>query len=679
MHVWAIALSKLRYLSGLGLGRFSIKRLACFLSITMTIWAGLSTVSAQSAPVHLPQPQTDLNSSMQHLVDPSQTLSAEAALKDLRAGKFQPFRAPNIQRDMSQSIHWLHVELHNEARTPGVWVYDAGIRTAFLAEIFLVQGDRIERVLHIANGSRNLPRDQNLNGVVAAIPLAPGAAVDILVRLRLSTDYSLLPTVADRDTYYRLRTGQSQWHFLFYGIILTMTVVGVLASYSLQFRAPLWYGGMMLSTMFWFLHMDGYAYTLIWSGDNYLNNLVVRPIFGLVCVFAGQFVISLFDLQRTHRTLYRVVQVAMVVAVAIAASALISDHRLVLAGYFAVGFIATMIYFASGIVGIVRRWDGSLQILIGSGAVLASSLVAASRIIDPALTPPLKEIEVLRLATMVEAACFLLAIWYRVSETRRAEAEASAQAIELLQSKVALTAELRRSDEEYSRAALLAERRRQTLAFATHDLSQPLASLRLTLYRSSGLPHHDRETLEKHCSYLQSIVETYLDDAEDAETQPAPVGRSEVFPARLILDATHAMYANEAERKGITLRCVPSSLHLSGDPLVTIRIMSNLVANALQHSGSDKVLFGCRASGDHVRLLVCDRGTGMSSAQLDALFAPGQKGELSEGKGLGLAIARDLAEGLGVPLTANSQKNRGTSFCLMLARADAAKVGVGRA
>ena len=216
----------------------------------------------------------------------------------------------------------------------------------------------------------------------------------------------------------------------------------------------------------------------------------------------------------------------------------------------------------------------------------------------------------------------------------RAEAEASAQAIELLQSKVALTADLRRSDEEYSKAALLAERRRQTLNFATHDLRQPLASLQLALHRSSSLPQHDRETLEKHCGYLQDIVETYLDGSDREEIAALPTGRSEAFPARLILDAVDALYAAEAERKGITLRCVPCSLHLRGDPLATIRIMSNLVANALQHSGSDKVLFGCRTGRDQVRLMVCDRGVGLPSDQLDALFAPGRKGAASNGRDL---------------------------------------------
>ena len=623
---------------------------------------------AHAAPLNLPQSRIDLTSELEHFADQSGALSATEVVDLQRAGAFVPFDSSVFRQFWSDGVHWFHVELSSQASTPGTWVLDTSLRTALEAEIFVLRDGRIERVFYLPNGPAQDIRDDSLQGIAAAIEIGPSETVSVLIKLHPSTDYFMKPRVSDQNAYQQARIRLTQWQFTFYGALLTMAVVGLLASLSMQLLAPLHYSAMLLVIIVWFMHLDGLANTLIWSGHNGLSNVAVRPIFCLMVLLGGQFLNNLFDLQRNLPVFRKLVQAAMVAALFVGASSFVSDHRLVFVGYIAVGFFAGLVYFALSVVAVSRRWSGSLPILLGSSAIAVAVLVLFGKLYSPTLSNAVADIEIVRIATLIEAASFLLAIWYKVTQIRLSEAEASAQAIELLEAKVALTAELRRTDEDYSRAALLAERRRRTLAFATHDLHQPLAAIRTMLHRASSLPSNDRETLERHCTYLQNIVETYLDGAEPKAAIATPEGRADLFPASLIVDGIQSIHADEAKRQGITLKCMPSSLQVSGDPLVIMRIVSNLVSNALQHSKSDVVLFGCRPMGDHVAFVIADRGCGMSDRTLDALFAAGQKGEASEGRGLGLAIARDLAAQLGLSLTARSQMGKGTSFCLSVKR-----------
>jgi two-component system osmolarity sensor histidine kinase EnvZ len=77
-----------------------------------------------------------------------------------------------------------------------------------------------------------------------------------------------------------------------------------------------------------------------------------------------------------------------------------------------------------------------------------------------------------------------------------------------------------------------------------------------------------------------------------------------------------------------------------------------LLQNALRHAPEGEIELVCEASPQRCRIGVLDRGPGIPSEQIEAMFQPFQRLETSRspatgGSGLGLAIVRELARANG--------------------------------
>ena len=130
------------------------------------------------------------------------------------------------------------------------------------------------------------------------------------------------------------------------------------------------------------------------------------------------------------------------------------------------------------------------------------------------------------------------------------------------------------------------------------------------------------------------------------------------------------------------------SVELGNDPIwVTadraklVQIVINLVSNAVKFTesgGSVRVHLRDPVEGEaneSVYLCISDSGMGIPESKLQAVFDPfvqlaTSHSERHEGTGLGLAISRDLARGMGGDIRAQSREGKGTTFIVVLSRAD---------
>jgi signal transduction histidine kinase len=108
------------------------------------------------------------------------------------------------------------------------------------------------------------------------------------------------------------------------------------------------------------------------------------------------------------------------------------------------------------------------------------------------------------------------------------------------------------------------------------------------------------------------------------------------------------------------------------------QILLNLLTNALKFTDAGgRVALACEtdAEAGTIRVRVTDTGRGIPSHQLDRIFDPfvqvdrHRTHESQQGVGLGLAISRDLARGMGGNLTVESTLGVGSTFTLTLPRA----------
>jgi signal transduction histidine kinase len=109
-----------------------------------------------------------------------------------------------------------------------------------------------------------------------------------------------------------------------------------------------------------------------------------------------------------------------------------------------------------------------------------------------------------------------------------------------------------------------------------------------------------------------------------------------------------------------------------GDEIWTEQILSNLISNAIKYSPtSEPVDVSVEQRDTHVVVSVADRGPGIAGADSDRIFERFKRlgdhmTRTTSGSGLGLYIARQLAQAVGGELTVLSLPGAGATFVLTL-------------
>ena len=142
---------------------------------------------------------------------------------------------------------------------------------------------------------------------------------------------------------------------------------------------------------------------------------------------------------------------------------------------------------------------------------------------------------------------------------------------------------------------------------------------------------------------LGELVELLLAPTPDARAdRPLDLGE--------MLRRIERMWSGDAAARGQRFRIdaaadLPATVDV--DPRSLVRILGNLVWNAMKHSGSAEVLISARRAADGgVAIAVADRGVGLSEARLAALRETGTPAS-PDRHGLGLGIARGLCAEIG--------------------------------
>jgi signal transduction histidine kinase len=212
-------------------------------------------------------------------------------------------------------------------------------------------------------------------------------------------------------------------------------------------------------------------------------------------------------------------------------------------------------------------------------------------------------------------------------------------------------------------------------AAAAHDLRQPLHALALhgaylaMANRDAALQPALRQ-VQACVAALDSAFAELLDLARiDLGGAPAHLQACSLAP---LFERLRLNFGVIAFDKGLALGLRGAAHVVLADPRLLERVLSNLLANAIRHTDDGGVLVACRRRGAGRVLQVWDSGCGIAAEQLGRIFepfhqVPRRAGEaLQPGLGLGLTIARRLAQQMGGTLTVRSRPSHGTVFELLL-------------
>jgi signal transduction histidine kinase len=203
--------------------------------------------------------------------------------------------------------------------------------------------------------------------------------------------------------------------------------------------------------------------------------------------------------------------------------------------------------------------------------------------------------------------------------------------------------------------------RRQLVAFVSHDLRTPLAGIRAVAEAiADGVVTDDEVRLHaKHIEHQTIRLSEMVDDLFEM----SKINAGAIHPAydKVALDEVVydvvAAHRIAAERAGVALRArMPATpVGVIGSDRALVRVLSNLVANAIAHTpegGTVELTIGSDGQGAWAR--VDDTGVGINEADLARVFdvayrgsngrVPRQDSSLPSGSGLGLAIAAGLVQ-----------------------------------
>jgi signal transduction histidine kinase len=242
--------------------------------------------------------------------------------------------------------------------------------------------------------------------------------------------------------------------------------------------------------------------------------------------------------------------------------------------------------------------------------------------------------------------------------------------------------ELARLGESFNEMAAgveqLFDARRQLVAWASHDLRTPLASIQAMIEAiEDGLaePADYMPALREQTRVLGGLI----DDLFELAAIDAGALTLELHETRLSDVAEPCVRGLQAEAHARDVRLeleLDAALpHVRCAPDQVQRVLLNLLTNALRHTPSDgSVVVAARTSGQELEVSVEDTGSGLEPGSEQRMFdrfwrADAARTRAGGGAGLGLAIARGLVEAQGGRIWAENRLGGGArvAFTLPLA------------
>jgi signal transduction histidine kinase len=221
----------------------------------------------------------------------------------------------------------------------------------------------------------------------------------------------------------------------------------------------------------------------------------------------------------------------------------------------------------------------------------------------------------------------------------------------------------------------LFDARRQLVAWASHDLRTPVASIQAMLEAiDDGLASSEEylPALQAQTRTLAALVDDLFELARiDAGALTLELRETQLSP--LVAQCVRGLEADaRARRVHLESRLQGSLPEVRCVPEHVTRVLFNLLTNALRHTPSDgSVVVRAQQRSRELEVFVEDTGVGLSSEAQLRMFERFWRGDASRardggGAGMGLAIARGFVEAQGGRIWAENRPDGGARFAFTL-------------
>jgi signal transduction histidine kinase len=242
---------------------------------------------------------------------------------------------------------------------------------------------------------------------------------------------------------------------------------------------------------------------------------------------------------------------------------------------------------------------------------------------------------------------------------------------------ITINALLSRLETAFVRREEALERQRRFAADASHELRTPLTAIsgharmldEWALEGDKETAHRSVGTIRREAGRMRGMIESLLTLSRGDEGAPVEIGRYDLGAVGKEVTDT----ARAAADGRVSVEFVPMEHEVTAtfDRGRVLQVASILLDNAVKYTpdgGKITVSVG-EEDGSSVALAVSDTGVGIAEDQLPLIFERFYRADPSRsegGAGLGLSIARQIAESHGGQIRAESTPGKGSTFTLLL-------------
>lgn len=250
----------------------------------------------------------------------------------------------------------------------------------------------------------------------------------------------------------------------------------------------------------------------------------------------------------------------------------------------------------------------------------------------------------------------------------------SAIIIERSYSKRRVDAERRNTENALHEARATNETKSYFMAAASHDIKQPLYALgiltdTLLMTSSDSKTRPIMKNLRKSINSMSQHFDTLMDVGrfQDGSFE----AKISVFGLEDLANRIDLEIAPLCRDKGLLWSIEFDDENVRSDPELILRMMRNLLINAVRYTASGEVRCTAKKRGSFIEFEISDTGPGLSPDQQDLVFKEVVQIRANEIHtsvlGLGLSIVNRISHSLNLGLKMNTEPGEGTSFSFRLA------------
>jgi len=514
----------------------------------------------------------------------------------------------------------------------------------------------------------------NYPELVTPIRFEPGEMATLYIAYWSQGSSNAAIALETQESFSQKAVARTSKNYVFYGMVALLIVSAFLGFVFLKQRVFSAYLFYVMLILVYLMHVDGVTFQYFWPQlplfNSYFSIIIGLPFVMATYNFARIFLQTKRYHPRADRVMFWMCALTPCIIVPLA----FFDAQMAKKIIMPFVLIAILTGVIVGIVAARTRFKFVRFYLFAWMCGITSASIMNMRHIFGFDIAQDTEFDSIRVSLVVDSIMMGMAVIDGYIQTRKHQEKAAQDSLVAAQENLKLNQRLFDLEQQYQLAEEMAVSRDESLRNTIHDLRQPLHALRMSVQLPSGESQRTPENSEQigeMFSYLENLLSKQLKTAITSPVNQDQVKKSEAeeeMGAQKILKSVHEMFLPDALVKGVDFRFVPSRHDTVVDPFVLIRILNNLVSNAIKYTPTGKILLGSRRMADGLRIEIHDTGIGMSAEDFalakerDVRLKAGE--ETADGEGLGLSIAADLAEANGYKLYLAERKTSGTSIIL---------------